>query len=468
METRHAVARPERAGRRAAALHRPVPRARCARAGRARALLLRARRHQDGQRRRPHRRLCRRVAQGPLRLGIQAPRPQPGRSAQATDDVRAAAGKPAAAGGVRPRQPGGAHALHRHAQRAPRVRAGPAHRSGPAAAPAHPVDGARGLAAPLEQPRDHRAGRAHLCRHRRAAARRGRAGRGGEPLPHAVCVLLLCRRRGPAARAPFRAADARARGRGADGGAAVQPAGHHARRWPVRRGQRALVQWRPVCRRQRAAAGRGRHRRLAHRQHAGLERHRPQHLRHPVRARARSCQARAARRALHRPRHHRAAGGAGGHAPAAGRVGRRARPPARGCGRGAGQEQETRRQGLAAGAGRLRGLSGAAEALPRARPRLRQRQLPVPGAEGAEGRGAPGQPGGRGAGPGAPDRRHGPAQRAGHRDQRIRRRAGAGDGVDRRAAMARAARLPLQAGPGAGAAGPHRVPRCGAEPLRSG
>jgi hypothetical protein len=53
-------------------------------------------------------------------------------------------------------------------------------------------------------------------------------------------------------------------------------------------------------------------------------------------------------------------------------------------------------------------------------------------------------------GPGPPARRDRPAQRAGHRAERIRRRAGARDGVDRRAAVAHPARLRLQDQPGAG------------------
>ena len=47
--------------------------------------------------------------------------------------------------------------------------------------------------------------RAHLRRHRRAAARGRRAGRRSEPLPDAVPVLLLRRRRGPAAPRAVRA-----------------------------------------------------------------------------------------------------------------------------------------------------------------------------------------------------------------------------------------------------------------------
>jgi hypothetical protein len=77
------------------------------------------------------------------------------------------------------------------------------------------------------------------------------------------------------------------------------------------------------------------------------------------------------------------------------------------------------------------GLPGTAARLPRAGPGLRQRQLPVPGAQGPEGHRAPGQPGSRATGPGTPARRDRPAQRAGHRAERIRRRTGACDGVDR-------------------------------------
>ena len=190
----------------------------------------------------------------------------------------------------------------------------------------------------------------------------------------------------------------------------------------------------------RAAAGRGRRGRAQGRERAELERHRPQHLRHAVRARAGPGQAQPARRALHRPGHHPAAGGAGGAAPAAGRVARRRAAIERRIGKSKKHGDKAWRDAQAAFVGFLERL----ERLPRARPGLRQRQLPVPGAEVPEGHRAPGQPRGRGAGPGTPARPDRPAQRAGHRAQRIRRRTGARDGVDRRAAVAHPARLRLQ------------------------
>ena len=165
---------------------------------------------------------------------------------------------------------------------------------------------------------------------------------------------------------------------------------------------------------------------------AQLGAHRARDLRHPVRARPGPRPARPARRPLHGPRRHLAARRAGGHAPAAARVrrdaGARDRAPAV---RPEGHEGDAARPRTR---GRLRGLPRSPATRPRARPRLRLAAtscivtlwalkdleweaiqwgslvLRAPHADPADrARGGPG-----------------------HRDQRLRRRAGPGDDLDRR------------------------------------
>ena len=125
-------------------------------------------------------------------------------------------------------------------------------------------------------------------------------------------------------------------------------------------------------------------------------------LRHAVRARPRPGQAQPARRPLHRPRQDHADRRAGRRRAAARRMGRGARRAIEAL---LGQREKAAKSASAATKRPQRarwpphGLPRAPEALPRARPGLRLRQLPLPRAARAQGHRAPRQPRCRGAGP---------------------------------------------------------------------
>ena len=112
----------------------------------------------------------------------------------------------------------------------------------------------------------------------------------------------------------------------------------------------------------------------------------------------------------------------------------------------------------AAGGALVAQLPRTAAKVRRARSSLRVRELPVPGTARAQGHRAPGAAGGRddGSSTRLPGRRT--REREGHRDQRLRRRACPGVGVDRRDPMDAAQRLPRSARSNPEAAGYHRVP----------
>lgn len=109
-------------------------------------------------------------------------------------------------------------------------------------------------------------------------------------------------------------------------------------------------------------------------------------------------------------------------------------------------------------------LHRAAQEFPGAGPRLRVRQLSLPRAAGVERLGAPSQPRRRGAGP-APTAHHRdqPGQRPRHRDQRVRRRAGARHRLDRRNSVDAQEWLRHPASANSGGTESDRVPRRGIE-----
>jgi hypothetical protein len=182
---------------------------------------------------------------------------------------------------------------------------------------------ARRLAPAAQQPRHHRRSRAHLCRHRRAAARGRRGARAGEPLPDAVPVLLLCRRRGPAARAAVRAAG----GRGDHARAAAQPA--HPLFETMRDGGLFGVDdlpwfngglFKTIAVPPLAAADVAALKAASALNWSAID---PSIFGTLFERGLDPAKRAAAGRQLHRPGHHPAAGGAGGAAPAAGRMGQR-------------------------------------------------------------------------------------------------------------------------------------------------
>ena len=119
--------------------------------------------------------------------------------------------------------------------------------------------------------------------------------------------------------------------------------------------------------------------------------------------------------------------------------------------------------------GGLRRLPRATAARPRARPRLRLRQLPDRLAVGAQRPRVRGDPLGLGGPPALdadpPDR---PGGGPGHRDQRLRRRARPGDHLDRRDPVDDPPRPGLPPRPDPQVAPPHRDPRRAAGPVRPG
>ena len=308
----------ERGTGRAAALHRTLRRARRGNAGRWRRLCVRERHARP----RPAPRLCRRVQARLLRVGKQGSRQVARRCLAAVDDLRAGAREPAAAHRQRPAAHRGAHPLQRHAQRMPCRAPRRPGRPGEARAAAPLLPRARKLQARAHQPADHRRRRQCLRHHRRTPAR-GRCAGGRDFAPaHAMPVLLLRRRRGPAARAPVRTPGRQPERRGRRAAPRPgKPVHDHARRRPVRRRQHSVVQRRPVPEDRGAGPERDGRGRAAQRRRAGLERHRRQHLRHPVRTRAGPEEAQPARRALHRCGDDHARHRTGGAAPAARRMG---------------------------------------------------------------------------------------------------------------------------------------------------
>ncbi len=104
-------------------------------------------------------------------------------------------------------------------------------------------------------------------------------------------------------------------------------------------------------------------------------------------------------------------------------------------------------------------FSRPAARLPRARPGLRFGKFPLSGAVGAEGHRAPRRDRGRDVGAGARIPAHRPGGGQGHRDQPLRRRTGAGDGVDRRNPMDAPQRLRCRPQPDPQAARHDRMPR---------
>ena len=153
-----------------------------------------------------------------------------------------------------------------------------------------------------------------------------------------------------------------------------------------------VVQRRHLRRRQRAAAERNGHRVALSAANRNWSEHRPVDHGHPVRARPRPRQAQPARRPLHRPRQDHADRQPGDRRAADARVGGEARRD-RGQDRAIAQGQVPRsaHARLQRGDSPQDGVPGAAEELPRARPGLRLRQLPLSGAQGAEEHRAPRQ-----------------------------------------------------------------------------
>ena len=194
-----------------------------------------------------------------------------------------------------------------------------------------------------------------------------------------------------------------------------------------------LVQRRAVRRRRYAAVGA-----VGYRDGAGsvgprLVGDRPVDPRDAVRARARPGQARAARGALHGPREDPAARRSSGGPAAARRVGSgedggRSRAGTRGSrpvARRADEAAQRRRASVPDVPDPAAGVHGT-------RSGVRLRELPLPGAAGAQGPQASGADRGR-SGPRVPARVPGgrPGERQGHRDQPLRGGAGAGVGLDR-------------------------------------
>ena len=133
----------------------------------------------------------------------------------------------------------------------------------------------------------------------------------------------------------------------------------------------------------------------------------------------------------------------------------RRRPRPRRPARAGGTAHPARQRGQCA----LSRLSRPAARLPRARPGLRLGQFPLSGAVGVEGHRAPRRDRGRDLGAGARVSAHRPRGGQGHRDQPLRRRIGAGDGVDRRNPMDAPQWLRCRPQPDPEAARHHRMPR---------
>lgn len=228
----------------------------------------------------------RRLAQGPVRLGVQ----EPGRgSRQGLRPVTAlcpGARQSAAVDHLRPAAVPGAHQLDLRRLPGARDRAGRSARPREAADPEMGVQRPRPAASDAHARGVDRGSGGAFRRACRPSGTSGACARQGRALPDPLGLLHVRRERGVAARPSVlahagqcRPASRPLRGQG---GATVR--GDEVRwRGRVRRG--AVVQRRPVRRRGRAAAGRHRDRGGAGGGGAGLVGHRPGHHGHAVRAR---------------------------------------------------------------------------------------------------------------------------------------------------------------------------------------
>ena len=407
----------------AGALHRPVPAARRADAGRGRpdwrGVLLRARRSQGHRRRR----LGRCLEAPPLRLGVQGQAGRSRRRVRPAAAVCVGAGESAAADRLRHAAVPYPHQLDEQRQQDLRVRPGRPGRRGGAGQAQVGVLRSRAAAAGREPAIAHRARRGVLRDGRAGAARAGPRPAPGRTLRQPARLLHVRRRRGPAAR-PHVHADA---GAGAAGARALRGPRRRSvpcdgSRGPGRLRDGRLVQRRAVRRRHDSAAGEVRRRCRAGRVEPRLVRNRPVDSRHAVRARSRPRQARSARRALHRPRQDHAACRAGSDPSLACRVDGREGRGRRRAGACGGRQVACRpHQAPERGRAAVPGVPQPVAGVHGARPGLRLGQLPLSRLAGAQGPGASGAV--RGGSPRLPARvsRDRSRQRQGHRAQPLRR-----------------------------------------------